>query len=679
MKLFCLNTPVLLAFLVFNGTLLVAQDPVIVSDTQSIVFELGEVQVLGEKSHPLSLILSRENIALSPKKNVSAALISLPGVNFVHLGPKNDAMLNVRGFDLRQVPVYMDGVPVYVSYDGYVDLGRFLVSDLSRITVSRGEASLLLGPNALGGAINLVSRKPAARLEMDAASAITLDSRGYGGLQSELNVGSRKEYFYFQAGIAFVDSKPFVLSGKDAPGKNKSQVQFNSAMRDLNSSIKFGYTPNQRDSYVISYHFQDASKGVPVYSGLDPAQRIRYWQFPDIKKQGLHFNSKTFFGEESYLQTRLYYDDYFSDLRSYDDSTLLSQVKRSSFTSIYDDETLGGALILALAPAERHRLNFAFHAIYDHHREHNIHPREEVLRHIRDMTYSMALEDQVRLSERFLLTAGVSLHLKNNLQADNYDAPTDSVFAFPGHSDRAFNLLAGVRYNPAQGHALHGHISRKNRFPTMRDRYSYRLGQSIPNPDLSSESSWNFDLGYAFIPVTSLQLKSAVFFSYLNEAIQEVYGVDPDNSAIYQSQNTGNARFYGWEADLVCRPVSSLGTAIQYTLTQRENLSNPDLHFIDVPKHKLLAHVNYTLFSNLVLRVDGVYNSPRTSTSSGIYGTEAFFKVDIKAAFTILSVLTFEASASNLLDAAYSYREGYPAPGRQYLLGFRYQMHPRDY
>jgi iron complex outermembrane receptor protein len=267
--------------------------------------------------------------------------------------------------------------------------------------------------------------------------------------------------------------------------------------------------------------------------------------------------------------------------------------------------------------------------------------------------------------------------MKNNLQADNYDAGTDSVFAFPDHQDRALNLLVGGQYNPSPAHTFHAHMSRKNRFPTMRDRYSYRLGQSIPNPDLVSESSWNFDVGYAFAPGTPFQLNSAVFYSYLSNAIQEVYGVDPDNSAIYQSQNAGNARYYGWEADLTWSPVSGLEAAIQYTLTQRKNLSNPDLHFIDVPRHKFLTHVNVSLFSKVVLRLDGVYNSSRTSTSSGMYGTEAFFRLDIKAAYTILPGLIIEASVRNLLDAAYSYREGYPAPGRQYRLGFRYHMHPR--
>lgn len=649
----------------------VAQLPSVLADSQSIVFELGEVQVVGKKSHPFSLVLGAEELAGNPKRDVSQALIALSGINFVHLGQKNDAMVNIRGFDLRQVPVYIDGVPVYVSYDGYVDLGRFLVSDLSRISVSRAEASLLLGPNALGGAINLVSRKPAAKLEMDAASAVLLDGRGYGGLQSELNVGSKKEKYYFQAGIAFVDSKPFVLSN--------NQLRLNSQNRDLNSSIKVGFTPNPSDRYVFSYYFQDGSKGVPAYGGMDPNQRARYWQFPDISKQGVHFNSKTALGRKGYIQTRFFYDDYYSDLRSYDDSTFSTQNRNSSFTSIYDDETLGATLLISMNPGRKHQLKTAFHAIHDHHSEHNIFPVEEPVRNFKDFTFSLGMEDQITLTQKLHLTAGLGIHVKNNLQADNYDAQSDSISAFPGHTDQSINLLTGLQYNPAENHKLSVNLSRKNRFPTMKDRYSYRLGQSIPNPDLISEASWNMDLNYAFIPGSNLQMKTAVFYSHLQDAIQAVYGVDPDNSAIYQYQNTGTARFYGWEADLTWQAVKDLNMAFQYTLTQRENLSNPELLFTDVPLHKVYGVVNYTLFSNLLLEVGGLYNSPRISDSSGVYKTESFVSFDCKVAYTILEMLSFEASVSNLLDADYSYLEGYPAPGRQIRLGFRYTMHGKDF
>ena len=208
----------------------------------------------------------------------------------------------------------------------------------------------------------------------------------------------------------------------------------------------------------------------------------------------------------------------------------------------------------------------------------------------------------------------------------------------------------------------------------MKDRYSYRLGRSIPNPELRSESSWNMDIGYAYIPGTKLQFKTAIFYSRLQHAIQAVYGVDSNNSSVFQFQNTGVAEFYGWEADLALHPLSGLQTGLQYTLIKRLNLSHPEIKFTDVPTHKLLLFIHYTLLSRLFLNLNSTYNSPRISTSNGMFQTSPLFTMDFISSFDISESLTLEASVSNLLDASYSYVEGYPAPGRQYFFGLRYKL-----
>ena len=643
-----------------------AQGPVAVSDTQNIVFELGEVQVVGEKNNPFTLVLDAGEMAEHPGQDISRSLLTLPGVHFVQLGQKNESMVNVRGFDLRQVPVYMDGVPVYISYDGYADLGRMLSGGLSKISVTRGETSLLLGPNALGGAINLVSRQPVSPFEMDLAGNVLMDSRGYVGRSSTLNLGTRREKFYIQAGWACTDNLSYSVPG--------GEIQDNSQHRDINVSLKAGLTPNATDSYVISTHFQNGSKGVPAYDGEDPFNRKRYWRFPGIRKKGVSFNSRTHLGGEHYIQTRLYYDDYFSELRSYDDSTFTSRDFNASFTSIYDDETMGGALMYSLMPGRAHELKTAFHVIYDHHREHNTYPEVEDIRHFRDLSLSLGAEDYIRLADQLHARLGMGILAKTNLQADNYDPGRDSIFAFPGHSDRSFNFLGGLEYDPGKNHKISVSISRKNRFPTMKDRYSYRLGRSVPNPDLLSESAWNTDLSYAFVYGSALRFRTSLFYSKLQNTIQEVYGVDPDDSGIYQLQNTGKARFYGWETDLVWRPLSAMRAGLQYTFTERENLDNPDIRFINVPRHKLYAYVDYIFFERLNVGLSGLYNSSRISTTNGQYGTDPFFSADFRTSLTLFTSLSIELSVTNILDADYSYVEGYRSPGRQYNAGVRYSF-----
>lgn len=56
-------------------------------------------------------------------------------------------------------------MPVYIPYDGNLDLGRFLTSDIASVEVSKGYSSLLQGPNQMGGAINITTKKPTKPIE----------------------------------------------------------------------------------------------------------------------------------------------------------------------------------------------------------------------------------------------------------------------------------------------------------------------------------------------------------------------------------------------------------------------------------------------------------------------------------------------------------------------------------
>lgn len=107
-----------------------------------------------------TLRLDVETIRLHDKETVGAALNLSSGVTLSKVGARNEEMIYVRGFDLRQVPIFLDGIPVYVPYDGYADLGRFNTFGIAHIDIAKGFSSLIYGPNTLGGAINLVSRKP---------------------------------------------------------------------------------------------------------------------------------------------------------------------------------------------------------------------------------------------------------------------------------------------------------------------------------------------------------------------------------------------------------------------------------------------------------------------------------------------------------------------------------------
>jgi len=122
------------------------------------VYELGTIQVVADAQalgtigpDQVASVVTLEEMRRHSRDNVADALDLLSGVS-VASNSRNELTVFVRGFDPRQVPLFIDGIPIYVPYDGYVDFGRFTTADLSAIQVAKGFSSVAYGPNALGGA-----------------------------------------------------------------------------------------------------------------------------------------------------------------------------------------------------------------------------------------------------------------------------------------------------------------------------------------------------------------------------------------------------------------------------------------------------------------------------------------------------------------------------------------------
>src|SRR4051812_12705712 len=82
---------------------------------------------------PVSDRLDQSEIRSHHALTLNQALEYLPGVSIDHKAPRNQTGISIGGFDGRQVPLYLDGTPAYAPLDGYVDLTRYLTSDVAQI------------------------------------------------------------------------------------------------------------------------------------------------------------------------------------------------------------------------------------------------------------------------------------------------------------------------------------------------------------------------------------------------------------------------------------------------------------------------------------------------------------------------------------------------------------------
>jgi iron complex outermembrane receptor protein len=592
------------------------------------------------------------------------ALELVPGVSVQRIGPRNERGVFIRGFDVRQAPLYVDGIPVYVPYDGYVDMDRFLTFDVGEMEVAKGFSSPLYGPNALGGAINLITKAPSKPLTLDLGT-------GYGSgreVNAFSNVGVKWKNYWAQGGFAWLSSDTFPLSGsfRPVPLQNNGDRQ-NAGQRDDKGRVRFGWTPNARDQYTFTYANQQGRKDNPPYAGTDPLVRARFWQWPQWDKKSYYFAGNKGLGEASYLRARVYYDRFDNLLQSFDTSCYCTQSTPRAFNSPFDDDTFGTTLEFGTRAGRRQTVKSSLYFKDDTHREGNT---GEPMRSFRDQSFSFGFEDTIRISERASVIAGFSADHLRVLNAQNL--VRGAVEPFPRNQVWAFNPQAGLFHTLSEATKLHFSFARKTRLPTIKDRYSYRLGQAIPNPDLLEERTNNWEAGLTHLLGRRTLLQASLFRSDVSNSVQRFF-LQPN---LFQFRNLGEARFLGGEASVRSSLTARLDFQMNYTYLSRRNMTEPGLLMIDTPRHKIHSALTCQLGPRLTLMADLGYEGGRFyQNEGGRFGRATnFARAGLGASARLSRQLELQTGLHNALDRNYFLVEGYPEAGRTAYVNLRYRF-----
>lgn len=630
-------------------------------------FVLGTVTVLGQRIRPEesgadteATWLGRDEMRRFDRDTIGDALNLLPGVS-LSTNSRNEMTIAVRGFDARQVPLFIDGIPVYVPYDGYVDFNRFTTADLAAIQVAKGFSSVTYGANALGGAINLISRKPARRFEGDV-------SAGSGSGQerrTSANIGTNQGLWYLQAGLSWLEADGTPLSKDFRPSATENGGQRNNDHReDRKLSVKVGVTPRSGDEYAISYYRQDGEKGQPP--STDPAV-ARYWRWPYWDKESLYFVSRTALGATGSLNVRLYHDRFDNEVDSYTDdtyTTLRTSGRGSVSTgrSIYKDRTSGGSVAFESEFFAAHALRVVGHFKDDEHEEFDANGVDNT--NFVDRLLSVGAEDNIRLTATTTLSLGVARH---ELRPDKVFS-RGNPYSLPGRQT-ATDAQAGLFHDPSSATRFYATIARKSRLPTLKDRYSQRLGTYIENPALRAERSLNYEIGYRGELWVGGSAEAALFFSDVTDRIQSVSNV---SGTLSQMQNIGKVRASGVELGLRTDLTRFLAIGGHYTYTDLENRIDPTIRVTDVPEHKVTAHAQWQLTEHfdvlLFVEHDGARWASNTVRLPG------FTTVDAKASLKPRKGVSLEAGVTNLADRNFSLADGFPAPGRRWFVNAGWQF-----
>ena len=714
------------------------------------VFTLGQLDLIGGST------ITNEAMWTFNKNSLDKAVSILPGVSMQNSGGhRNERDIFVRGFDRFRVPLYIDGVRINLPYDNRLDMNRFLTPDLAEIQVQKGYVSVLNGPGGMGGAINMVSRKPTKAVELEgrAGAVMNGDIDDLNQWSSYAYAGTRQTGYYAQISGNIVDQDHFNLSDDFTPatpstsGYVASFPYENGGDRDRSNfqdwrvNAKVGITPNAADEYTVNYTYQEGEKGAPLHvtrqivggyqgipnpNGAGTIQQQRYWDWPAWDISTLSWLSKTQLGEASYVKSNAYYNTFENTTRFFPDLTYNHQYEDSP----YDDNSYGGFVEFGTNLIPMNTLKGAIHYRRDTHNENSIsyNTRTGAVTAVdpseRDAeeTWSFAAENTFHATRNLDIVAGISYDQNEVIEA--FDT------AEPLPEKDTWNWQSAAIYSYSNSGKVHATVSSRTRFPTLFDRYSTRFGSKTENPGIDPERATNYELGWTDTFFNSLKLSTAVFYSDIEDSIQNAFFAPNGMASIVGFNADGDTHGLelsaDWDASRTLRiggnytylerdfdyrsaalaldpfndPAASAATNAANTLRARKAIAAAQVE--GTPTHTAFIYASWKTTNKLTLTPSVEIASDRTvlvtsckstltfpgavqnsgtcnptgapnqpSTRPNYTQIGAYALLNFQAEYAFNDNASLAVGATNILDENYALADGFPEAGRQFFANAR--------
>jgi iron complex outermembrane receptor protein len=613
------------------------------------------------------------------------------GTSISEVGARNETDIWIRGFDRWRVPIYQDGIPIYLPYDDRIDFGRFTTMDIAQLQIAKGYASVIDGPGAMGGEINLVSRVVDQPLEAEGRAGASFDSTGeYNGTLDDVFVGTRQNNGYVQVAGSFDNQSHFRLADSFTPGTFQgSGERLDSAHQDYKVNLKAGFLPHEGADYSVNFIDQIGQKDNPPPDGhIPPANlsMVKYWIWPAWDYQSAYWLSQNALDDRgSYLKTRAYYERFYNSLDSYDNLSHSTQNTPKSFDSTYDDRSSGAIVELAeTLPGGVDTIRASAQFRWDRHNETESTRNSPVAPWYRqpwetaiEDTSSMALENIYHPAERWSITAGASYdfrHLAGDSEwvASGVVAPFGYSYAYPVTNKDALNGELAIERQYSSSGAVHITYADRARFPTLFEMYSTRFSTYINNPDLHPERSHYGQAGVVDT-LAGTHLVANLFLVRVDHAIDAI-SITPTLS---EDENVGVERREGYELEASRALLTSVQVGANYSDLVRV-VEGGGVVPTDTPGHKLFAYLQWSPTERWQL-VSSVDSESRRWLQSAVntliyYQGGAFTRLDMKVAYEPAPKIQLEVGVTNLTDEDYEIEDGYHAPGRGYFANVRARL-----
>jgi outer membrane receptor protein involved in Fe transport len=602
-------------------------------------------------------VITAQDIALAPETSLSGLLAREVGVVASSFyGHDRFAGVDIRGMgdsSASTVLVLVDGFRINPPDLAGPDFSAIAIDSIERIEILRGAGSVLYGDGAVGGVVNIITKK--APQKTSGSVGASVGSYNSYGLKAQ--AGGRA------AGLGI---------GANASLKETDGFRDNSFLKAKNASIKLDYSLFERMNLVAGTSFNEDEYGLPGPLGIEDAKSgslRRSTQYPDDA------------GKTSEKRARLGFDldlgqwgnlIALRDWRWRENSFVLGYtplLPRDRQTDAIDEASNNLDLRWSLTKevfGRENRLVLGGERFFtDYVRE----QQSSASRQNSQITaWGLFAHNRFKISDTLALSAGFR-HAINEIttRTDNL-VPFGASRVWVGgpveEKSVSHNVYeAGLTWDIANNAMLFGSFSTSFRNPNV-DELAQAAGQLVP------QTGKHFEVGGRYRAGLSAEFSASLFYTVIENEIY--YGLDPNTLLAVNRNYFQDTVRQGLELGARAYPTEKLFVWANYSFV--------DAHFEGsgrpiplVAAHKADAGIEWQALSQLVAALSGSFVGERRDGNDtqdfSHPRLDSYFSLNAKLVYDFygarLSAGVLNALDSHFMTTAYSGR-GYPMPGRNF-------------
>lgn len=615
-----------------------------------VITASGFEQDIRDASANISIVAA-EQLQKEQINNLGDAVKHIQGIS-VTGSNSNETDISIRGLPGQYTLILIDGKRVSTRDSRPNGSGGFEagfmppISAIERIEVVQGPMSSLYGSDAVGGVINIITKKA----DNEWHGTLSLDST----LQEKSKYGNRNKGSAYLSGALVPDRLFMSIYGKhDQKDEDKFKTgSFGNKNWDIGTKLNYKITDNQNLNFDIGRDYQKRSYSKDKTSTTLNQQTKKY-------VDGTTINTRDHYS----LSYDAYWDFVMSDLSFYQEKAK----RKTSTEGIYSDRepTITNSIFDAKFIFDLKDQTLSVGGQYQHNK-------------LKDDSVTSSQDGWAVSSTEINTVRQQALFIEDEIHV------LDNLFATLGvrmdhHSEYGthYNPRAYLVYNLNDNWTVKGGVAKAYRTPSIRE-ISPNYGMSTAkgaavmygNPDLNPETAITEELSLMYQNDNSTNSSLTVFNTdFKNKIASENTGQkDPKTGLqLYKYYNIGKARIQGVETSLSFQILENLKATTNYTYMHSKRKSNDGSYassgkslkgdpLTQTPKHMFYAKLDYQATSKFNSYVQTAYTGKqiwsdiRNGYGQGARYQSSYTIVDFGASYQIAKDISVNGSINNLFN-----------------------------